>query len=126
MTCLSISMPLGLRMLAFSVLLLVVGCKEKPLAQSALGSTGITVTLHAPNEKGHYRYSISNQSGALLHRFLGPAMTPNPAQPHVTPEASGWYRVTWGSGAHAGYTLIDTKQRKVISDSNQANSEQSF
>lgn len=99
MTCPSTSMPLVLRMLAFSVLLLVVGCKEKPLAQSALRTTGITVTLHAPDKKGHYLYSIHDHRGALLHWFLGPAMIPYPPQPHVAPEAS---------------------------DSNQANSEQSF
>ena len=117
------------RILAVVLTLFVIGCREgtsAPITQTHLGSTGVTVTLLAPDEKGHYRYYVSDQIGSRLDRFLGPAQVASSVQPQVTDEGSGRYRVTWGAGVGAAYSLIDTKHRKVISDTNQANHEQQF
>lgn len=117
----------ALKSLAVGLLILLSGCREPASnAPSSLGSTGISVTLRGPDEKNHYRYVITDGNGVRLERFLGPSSVSNEVYPEIKEEGEGRFRVTWGSGIAAAYTLIDTKNRKVISDTNLANSEQAF
>ena len=106
----------------------MVSCVEESTRSTVtrLGSTGITVALLGPDEKHHYHYCVSDGAGVRLDRFLGPAQVSIPTQPQITDEGLGRFRVTWGSGKGAAFTLIDTKLRKVISDTNQSNREQPF
>jgi hypothetical protein len=116
------------QILSVALVLLVQGCVQdsKQFTTIDLGSTGITVTLLGPDEKRHYRYRVSDGTGARLDRFLGPAQVSSPTQAQITDEGSGRFRVAWGSGTGAAFALIDTKLRRVISDTNQANHEQPF
>lgn len=115
------------RVLAAVLALFVAGCDSDPShSTQTLGSTGVTLTLLGPDAKHHYRYVVSDVSGPPLERFLGPAQVSDSTQPQISDEGSGRFRVTWGSGTGAAYTLIDTKLKRVISDTNQANNEQPF
>src|SRR6478752_9461892 len=114
------------RLFRFSVIfpaLLATGCggPGKPVAQSTIASTGITVTLLAPDEKHHFRYTVSDSAGTRLERFLGPARISYPVRVQVSDDGADRVRITWGSGSETAWTLIDALNRKVISDSNEAN-----
>ena len=103
---------------------MLMGCgggTSDPITQTTIPRTDFVVTLLGPDSKGHYRYSVSDRSSVLIDRFLGPAQINNPPKADLIDEGSGRYRISWGSGSGAAYTVIDCKQRSVVEDTNHAN-----
>ena len=103
-------------------MMLVCGCAavtSSPPVVTRIPRTDIVVSLHGPDAKGHYRYSVADGSKILIERFLGPVVISKSESPEVIDQGAGRYRIDWGPGAA---TVIDTANREIISDSNLANS----
>lgn len=103
---------------------MLMGCGDNasdPITQTELPGTGFTVWLHGPDSKGHHRYSVSDNSSVLIDRFLGPAQVSRPPKAELFDEGSGRFRIEWGSGRGAAYTVIDSTNRKIVEDTNGAN-----
>ena len=109
---------------------MLMGCNggtSDPITQTEIPSTDFVVRLYGPDPKGHYHYSVSDRSSVLIDRFLGPAQVGTPPKAKLVDEGSGRYRIEWGLGSAAAYTIIDSTHRSIVKDTNQANpASQSF
>jgi hypothetical protein len=103
------------------------GSSSDPITQTKIPRSEFIVRLHGPDSKGHYHYSVSDRSSVLIDRFLGPAQVGTPPKANLVDEGSGRYKIEWGSGSGVAYTVIDSKHRSIVEDTNRANlANQSF
>ena len=103
---------------------ILMGCSggtSHPITQTEIPRTDFVVRLYGPDSKGHYHYSLSDRSSVLIDRFLGPAQVGSPPKADLIDEGSERYRIRWGSGSGTAYTVIDSKHRSIVEDTNQAN-----
>jgi len=110
--------------LACCLCAVLMGCSggtSDPITQTEIPRTDFVVRLYGADSKGHYHYSVSDRSSVLIDRFLGPAQVSSPPKADLIDEGSGRYRIRWSSGDGAAYTVIDSKRRSVVEDTNQAN-----
>ena len=94
------------------------------------GSSPITVTeipggttdvlLHGPDTKGSYACIVMYR-GTWTPRDLGP-LQPSQTTPATLEDlGNGIFRVRWGNAQPGPYMIIDTKNERIIEDSNKAN-----
>jgi hypothetical protein len=110
--------------IGFLLVALTSGCGDRlsrPVAKTDIPNSPFKVSLYGPDSKRHYHYTVSDQSSVLIDRFIGPAQVSQPVDSVIVHEGAGRYRTTWGSGVGAAFTLIDTAERRIIMDTNQAN-----
>ena len=109
--------------IGFLLVALASGCGDRasrPVAQTDIPNTPFKVSLYGPDSKRHYHYTVSDQSSVLIDRFLGPAQVSEPVKSGIVHEGAARYRISWGSGVGAAFTLIDTAERRIVVDTNQA------
>ncbi len=97
------------------------GGTSDPITQTEIPLTEFIVRLYGPDSKGHYHYSVSDRSSVLMDRFLGPAQIGSPPKANLVDEGSGRFRIEWGLGDGAAYTIIDSRNRCIVEDTNHAN-----
>lgn len=75
----------------------------------------------APEETYFYILFADAPYQRYQSRTLGPLNINVETVPSVEKEDEGVYRITWGTGPNAPFTVIDVKHRKYIEDSNPDN-----
>ena len=106
--------------LSLVALVFISGCRSETI-KTAIPRTNLEVQLDGPDLKDHYRYIVIENGTIVAERFLGPAQVISKSVPTIADDGKGRVTLTWGSGRGAAFTTIDTKNRLIVEDTNQAN-----
>jgi hypothetical protein len=106
------------------VLLFELGCigdAALPIVSTTpLPGTPFTVNLGGPDTKGNYGSHIWSGRN-FTYRPLGRLRPDQTAPVALDDLGGGVFRVRWGNLADGPYAVIDTRNQRIIEDSNEAN-----
>ena len=94
-----------------------------PISKVNLPDSEFSVCLYGPDDEGNYHYTVfrDNFRRRFVSRSLGPVDVDQSALPTIKEEAEGIYRITWGSGPGAAFTVLDVSHKTYIEDANPEN-----
>lgn len=94
-----------------------------PISEVNLPDSEFSVCLYGPDDEGNYDYIVyrDNFRRSFVSRSLGPVDVDQSALPTIKEEAEGIYRITWGSGPRAAFTVLDVSHKTYIEDANPEN-----
>lgn len=96
------------------------------VCSAELPGTQYSIWLHGPDLGGGeygYFYTIETPDGNCGRRKLGDVTIDGSIPPRLDDLDNGVFRVTWGDSPNAAFTTIDTKQRLIVNDSSESNTE---
>lgn len=94
-----------------------------PISEVNLPDSEFSVCLYGPDDEGNYDYTVfrDNFRRSFVSRSLGPVDVDQPDAPTVKEVSEGVYRITWGSGPQAAFTVLDVSHKTYLEDANPEN-----